>query len=190
MLGQPRFCTSDTPGTNPAITQDANEIHNSTSEEEMKPLTMQITVTLDEDILSDIVRRAVASVVGSEQNSSEVKERRIPPLISRQHRQFASAAPPSNATIEQLIAYFQANVNKLDSRLDEIRELVVGRSKEHLTVAEVAEMTGRSAYSGRRWISDGRLNASRVSNTGERGRLLVQRDDLKRIISGGLGQDL
>lgn len=155
----------------------------------MKPMTMQITVTFDEDILSDLIRRAVASVVGTDQYSPEAKERLNPPA-SRPLRQSASAAPPSNATIEQLIAYFQANLTKLDSRLDEVRDLVAGRSKEHLTVSEVAEMTGRSAYTVRRWISDGRLNASRVSNTGERGRLLIHRDELRRLISGGLGQNL
>ena len=92
--------------------------------------------------------------------------------------------------MEQLIAYFQANVNKLGSRLDEIYDRVIGRSKEHLTVAEVAEMTGRTAYTVRRWISVGWLKASRVSNTGERGRLLIHRDDLQKLISGGHGQNL
>ena len=51
-------------------------------------------------------------------------------------------------------------------------------------------MTGRSAYTVRRWISDGRPKASRVSNTGERGRLLIHRDELRRLVNGGRGQDL
>lgn len=156
----------------------------------MKPMKMQVTVTFDEDILTGLVRQAVASVVPIGQTSTEPNEQLIPPATSRRIRQSASVPPPSISTFEQLIAYFQANLNKLDSRLDELHDLVAGRTKAHLTVAEVAEMTGRSAYTVRRWISDGRLAASRVTNTGERGRLLIHRDELQRRISGGRGQNL
>lgn len=167
----------------------------------------QITIAFDEDILTGLVRQAVASVleidlehearVRSSEKSNFAEQKLpdgtgqlIPRATSRRLRQSASAAPPSNATTEQLIAYLQANVDKLGSRLEEIYDLVAGRSKEHLTVAEVAEMTGRSAYTVRRWISDGRLTASRVSNTGKRGRLLIHRDELRRLISGGPGQNV
>lgn len=98
--------------------------------------------------------------------------------------------PPSTSKVEQLFAHLQANMSKLASRLDQIHELVSGHSKEHLTVAEVAEMTGRSAYTIRRWISDGRLKASRVIDTGERGRLLIHRDELQRLIGAGRGENL
>ena len=56
-------------------------------------------------------------------------------------------------TNEQLLAQIQANMSKLFSRLDEIHGLVTGRTKEHHTVAEAAEMFGRSAYTIRRWIA-------------------------------------
>jgi excisionase family DNA binding protein len=102
----------------------------------------------------------------------------------------ATTAAPSNLTIEQLFAHFQTNMTKLATRLDEIHELVTGHSKEHLTVAEVAEMTGRSAYTVRRWISDGRLKASRIIDTGERGRLLIHREELHRLIGAGRGANL
>jgi excisionase family DNA binding protein len=93
-------------------------------------------------------------------------------------------------TNEQLLAQIQAHMRKLCSRLDEIHGLVTGHTKEHLTVAEVAEMSGRSAYTIRRWITEGRLKASRVIDTGQRGRLLIHRAELRRLIEGGRGENL
>lgn len=79
-------------------------------------------------------------------------------------------------------------MTKLASRLDEIRELITGHTKENHTVAEAAEMTGRSAYTVRRWITEGKLKASRVIDTGERGRLLIHRDELRRVIGAKCGE--
>ena len=93
-------------------------------------------------------------------------------------------------TNEQLLAQIQANISKLFSRLDEIHGLVTGRTKEHHTVAEAAEMFGRSAYTIRRWITEGRLKASRVIDTGQRGRLVIHRDELQRLIGAGRGENL
>ena len=99
-------------------------------------------------------------------------------------------APSSSLTIDQLFTHLQANINRLASRLDEIHELVAGRTKENYTVAESAHMFGRSAYTVRRWITEGKLKASRVIGTGERGRLLINREELQRLIGAGRGENL
>jgi excisionase family DNA binding protein len=74
--------------------------------------------------------------------------------------------------------------------LDEIRTRMAGAYKPLLTVEEVARLTGRSAYTVRRWVKDGRIKATRISGTGPRGRLLVAREQLRRLVAAGLGADV
>jgi excisionase family DNA binding protein len=72
----------------------------------------------------------------------------------------------------------------------EVRELIAGRRKDLLTIEEVAEATGRSAYTVRQWVKQKRVNAIRVSGTGPRGRLLVPRDELRKLIDSGRGSQI
>jgi excisionase family DNA binding protein len=71
--------------------------------------------------------------------------------------------------------------------LTEVRDRLAGHYKPVYTVEEIAGLTGRSAYTIRRWIKERRIEAIRVSGTGPRGRLLVARDQLQRLVSTGLG---
>src|SRR5262245_30861609 len=74
--------------------------------------------------------------------------------------------------------------------LRDIRELLSGLRKEWYTIEEVAELTGRTAYTIRRWVKQGRIAATRVNGTGPRGRLLVERGQLERLIAAGVGSSV
>jgi excisionase family DNA binding protein len=77
-------------------------------------------------------------------------------------------------------------LHSISAQLSEIRAQLDGRMKSHLTVEEVAAVTGRVPYTIRRWISDGRIHAERVNGTGPRGRLLIPRSELDKLITSGL----
>jgi len=74
--------------------------------------------------------------------------------------------------------------------LRDIREMLSGLRKEWYTIEEVAELTGRTAYTIRRWVKEGRITATRVSGTGPRGRLLVGWDQLRQLIGAGMGGEV
>ena len=72
------------------------------------------------------------------------------------------------------------------TELKALRELLHGSRKPLLTIDEVARLTGRNPYTVRTWVKTGRLAATRVHGTGPRGRLLVARDELDRLLTDGL----
>ena len=95
---------------------------------------------------------------------------------------------PITTTSEELSAALSGCpvITAIMQRLDELRDIVQGKSKSHYTVEEVAEMTGRAPFTVRRWITEGRLPATRVAGTGPKGRLLIARADVQRLITDGL----
>ena len=95
----------------------------------------------------------------------------------------AFSNPRESEPIKELI-----NVLRLVAHdLTEIRAQLDGVKKDFYAIEEVAEMVGRSSYTVRRWISQKRLNATRVEGTGPRGRLLVPREELDKLIRVGRG---
>jgi excisionase family DNA binding protein len=78
-------------------------------------------------------------------------------------------------------------LQQIRDELREIREMLAGARKEFYTIDEVAEMTGRTPYTVRRWVSAGRISATRVQGSGPHGRLLIARDQLQQLIGSGRG---
>jgi excisionase family DNA binding protein len=72
----------------------------------------------------------------------------------------------------------------------DVRALLTERQKPLLAVEEVADITCRSAYTVRRWITEGRIAAIRVEGTGPRGRLLIAREELAKLVEQGLADGI
>jgi excisionase family DNA binding protein len=108
--------------------------------------------------------------------------RQSPPPTSPQFRSLSRASDrlhlpdqePGDAAVEPSAPLLPL-IERIFSELEGIRELLSGRRKDLYTTAEVAEATGRSEYTVRRWIAEGLVEAIRVEGTGPRGRLLVPR---------------
>jgi len=75
----------------------------------------------------------------------------------------------------------------LDAKVEDLRSIMTRRRKEHLTVEEGGEAVGRSAYTVRRWVTERKIRAIRVEGTGPRGRLIIPRTELDRLIQSGEG---
>lgn len=107
-----------------------------------------------------------------------------------------TASPAEAAQFEKLIAKviestitpgIQDHLHRLSAKIDGVHELLARRRKEHFLVEEVAELTGRSAYTIRRWISERKLHAIRLKDGGPRGKLLIPRGEMERLIESGEG---
>jgi excisionase family DNA binding protein len=90
---------------------------------------------------------------------------------------------PAEPTIEEMFGLLV----HVKLAVDAIRGQLAAKHKPSYTVAEVAELTGRSSYTVRRWIAEGRIKAIRIQGTGPKGRLLVPRDQLESLVSAGMG---
>jgi excisionase family DNA binding protein len=104
--------------------------------------------------------------------------------MHRQVRHRDHVAPPSGELVTDQIAQQLSLLPVILASLTEVRQILTGRLKSHLTVEEAAEELGRAPYTVRSWIREGRLPAVRVSGTGPRGRLLIARDDLQELVAG------
>lgn len=93
----------------------------------------------------------------------------------------------SGVSASELLTLLLTVLSRLCDGIDSLQQQLAGVRKEWMTVEEVAQATCRSAFTVRRWISEGRLKATRVAGTGPKGRLLIPREQLASLIADGLG---
>lgn len=107
--------------------------------------------------------------------------------MSKQSREDLTELLGSESSPEELGQHLVIRFDGLCARLERICEELSGRIKPYYSIAEIAEMTGRSSYTVRRWIAEKRIAATRIEGTGPKGKLLVSRDQLQSLITAGLG---
>lgn len=81
-------------------------------------------------------------------------------------------------------------LSQILDELKQLRDRLEGVRKLWYTVDEIAQATGRTPYTIRRWVKEGRINAIRVSGTGPRGRLLIAHEEVSRLIGLGMGSEI
>jgi hypothetical protein len=90
--------------------------------------------------------------------------------------------------VENLLAALtEQRFPTVEGKLEDILAGLVSRRKDFFLVEEVAAMTGRSAYTVRRWILEKKVKATRIAEGGPRGRLLIPRAELERLVAAGQG---
>jgi excisionase family DNA binding protein len=105
--------------------------------------------------------------------------------------------PPESISSEQLVPLVREIRSaiddlrqRLDSAMTDLRCQIDGKVKSHYTVEEIAELTGRSQYTVRIWIKRGLIHAFRIPGSGPKGRLLVPREELQKLVDRGHGSRL
>lgn len=102
----------------------------------------------------------------------------------------AARGPGADAVDVALLQQVLEHLRTLDAKLDDVQAALSRHRKDHYTVEEFAALVGRAPYTIRRWIIEKRVNATRVNGTGPRGRLLIPRGELLRVVSEGKGGDV
>jgi len=96
------------------------------------------------------------------------------------------AAKSRGPTLDRLTAFESDELigilQSIDAKLNDIQAQLSPVSKPLNTVEEVGEITGRSPYTVRRWVKEGRIRAIRVEGSGPRGRLLIPREELQKLL--------
>lgn len=73
----------------------------------------------------------------------------------------------------------------VQTELKELSAQLRRNAKPLLTIAEVAELTGRAPYTVRRWVKEGLIRAERVEAMGPRSRMLVPRSEILKLLDQG-----
>lgn len=92
--------------------------------------------------------------------------------------------------VERLVRDLARAMPRLNEQLGILVDRFGACQKQFLRVDEVAELTGRSAFTVRRWIKEGKIEATRISHGGPRGRLLIPRHQLQCIVRDGKGENV
>ena len=105
-------------------------------------------------------------------------------------KSFASSSNAKDSQIMEMLKQILHQLTVLSAGIGEITKIEQGKSKSHYTIDEVAAYVRRTAYTVRRWIKEKKICAERVSGTGPKGRLLIPREELDKLIHRGLGGSL
>jgi len=81
-------------------------------------------------------------------------------------------------------------LTRIWTAIEDIRSQLAGRHKPYFTVDEVATTVGRSSYTVRKWVKEKKIQATRINGTGPRGKLLIARAELDKLIATGLGANI
>ncbi len=95
-------------------------------------------------------------------------------------------APRQSDDAESLIRQIPALLHTLQA----VQQLLEGKQKIFFSVEEFAGLVCRAPFTVRTWVKLGRIEATRVAGTGPRGRLLIGRDPLHKVVEGGLANEL
>lgn len=83
---------------------------------------------------------------------------------------------------DEFMEEMSRDIKKMSLELSAIKEDLIGKSKPYLTVKEFAREVGRAAYTVRTWIKNGLIEADRIFGTGPKGRYLIRREELDKLI--------
>jgi excisionase family DNA binding protein len=92
--------------------------------------------------------------------------------------------------LPDFVAPILDQLHHLTHEVHELRAQIAGTVKDQYTVEEVAQLTGRAPYTVRAWVKKKIISAVRVEGCGPRGRLLIPRSELPRLVAAGLGDHL
>jgi hypothetical protein len=109
---------------------------------------------------------------------------------SREQHSRVGAESGTNKTLDHIVRVVLSILCELQRGQEEIRQQLAGRQKSHLTVEEFGQLVGRAPYTVRTWIRGERINAIRVAGSGPRGRLLIPREEIEKVITAGLGENV
>ena len=91
-----------------------------------------------------------------------------------------------NSLAAETVVQLLLQIPTILAAVGEIRHILAGRQKPLLTIEEFGALTGRAPYTVRRWVKERRIRAIRVSGTGPKGRLLIPREELEKLVTSGL----
>jgi excisionase family DNA binding protein len=97
-----------------------------------------------------------------------------------------TADPVLNSLTAETAVQLLLQIPTIMAVVGEIRQILAGRQKPLLTIEEFGALTGRAPYTVRRWVKERRIRAIRVSGTGPKGRLLIPREELEKLVTSGL----